>query len=346
MARANDVRHRTTPRWFARDSLRKKNKVLDASGCVRSSGFTLERRQMTITTPGIYTNCSAAEYHADPAPTPSLSSSIAKLLVSRSPKHGWLAHPRLGGAKVGGEEESGDPSTSKAKALGELIHRLVLGKGADIEVINEDAYRSNAAKAKRDVALAQGKLPVLAHKLSEAQAAADACWKQLDDMGLDYVFRDGMRECVIVWQTEAGVWCRAMIDNLIIDETTKTAEIWDLKSVGRSSHPKACASQIEGMSYDVSLEFYLRGLLTLRPDLAGRVKRRWVFLEVVAPFAATPIEISAEWELAAAHDCDKAMAIWRRCNETGKWPFYVERIERLEPKPWRLADAFMNHDES
>lgn len=298
---------------------------------------------MTITAPGIYTDCSETDYHSDPCPSPSLSSTVAKLLVSKSPKHAWLSHPRLGGMKEAGDEESADPSASKSKALGELIHRLVLGKGSDIEVIHEDAYRSNVAKAKRDLALEQGKLPVLAHKLPEAQAAADACRAQLDAMGLDYVFR-GTREAVIVWQTEAGVWCRAMIDDLTIDENTKTAEIWDLKSVGRSSHPKACGAQIEAMGYDISLEFYLRGLLAVRPDLAGRVKRRWVFLETMAPYAATPVEISAEWELAAEHDCEKAMAIWRRCMETGRWPYYVEKIERLEPKPWRLADAFMNDD--
>lgn len=298
-----------------------------------------------ITAPGIYADCSPADYHADPAPSPSLSSSIAKLLVSRSPRHAWLSHPKLGGAKDAADEDAADPSATKAKALGELIHRMVLGKGADIEVIHEDAYRTNAAKAKRDLALAQGKLPCLAHKLPEAQAAADACRQQLDAMGLEYVFRSGMREAVIVWQTEAGVWCRAMVDDLTIDEKTKTAEIFDLKTCARSSHPKACASQIDGMGYDISLAFHGRGLIAVRPELAGRVKKRWVFLETTPPYAATPVEISAEWEMAAERDCDKATAIWRRCMETGRWPYYTEKIERLEPKPWRLADAFMNEDD-
>lgn len=297
----------------------------------------------TILSPGIHRNITAAQYHADPCVVPSLSSTIAKEIVSRSPRHGWLKHPRLGGARDEGDEEESNEAT-KEKLLGLLVHRLVLGRGGDIVEINEDSYRTNAAKAAKAQALAQGKIPVLSSKLPAAQAAADSCRAQLDDMGLDYVFRGGDIEAVIVWQ-DGPAWCRAMLDHVIIDENTKTAEIWDLKTVGRSSHPKACGAQIESLGYDISLEFYLRGLLAVRPELAGRIKRRWVFVEVKPPFAATPVEISAEWEMAAAHDCDRAIALWKRCMETGKWPFYTDKLVRLEPKPWRLADAFAGGDE-
>lgn len=298
-----------------------------------------------ITSPGIYQAITAQQYHADCCATPSLSSTIAKLLVSQSPAHAHHAHPRLGGAKEDGDDDTSDLSASKAKALGELIHRLVLVKGADIVVIEEDSYRTSAAKAQKAAALNAGHLPVLAHKLPEAQAAADAARRQLDEMGLGHVFRHGMKEVVIVWQTPDGVWCRAMIDNLIINEDSKTAEIFDLKTVGRSSHPEACASQISKLGYDLSLEFYHRGLITVRPDLAGRVKRRWAFLEVAPPYAVTPVEISGEWEMAAAVRCDRAIAIWKKCLSENRWPFYVSAIERLTPKPWDIADAFMQEDE-
>lgn len=295
-----------------------------------------------INKPGIY-EMSAAEYHADPAEIPSLSSSIAKAIISKSPKHGWLAHPRLGGAKDEGEEETSDPSESKAKALGTLIHRLVLGKGAEIEVINEDAYRTNVAKAKRDLAIEQDRIPVLACKLPEAEAAANACRKQLDDMGYDYVYRDGQKEVVIVWQ-ENGIWLRAMIDWLLIDETSKTALIRDLKTVGRSSHPRACKKQINDMAYDLSLCFHRRGLVAVRPELAGRVKMAWDFLEVKPPYATTPVEINGEWEMAAEQECERAIALWRKCTAENRFPFYTDKMVRLEPDPWKIADAFMQED--
>lgn len=284
--------------------------------------------------PGFY-EISAKEYHADPCEIPSLSSTIAKMLVHRSPRHAWSAHPRLGGAKDDGDDAP-DPSTSKAKALGELVHRLVLGKGGDIAVIDEDSFRSNAAKAVRDNALALGQIPVLAHKLPEAEEVAKQVRIQLDAMGYDYVYRDGRKEVVLVWE-ENDIWLRAMLDNLHIDESAKMAEIRDLKTVGRSSHPEACSKQISDMGYDLSLAFYKRGLIALRPELAGRIKCGWDFVEVNAPYAVTPVELNGEWELMADMACERAVALWRKCMTEKKWPFYVSGMVKLEPKPWLMA---------
>lgn len=294
---------------------------------------------ISITKPGIYPGVTAEQYHKDPVETPSLSSTIAKLLFGRSPRHAWYAHPKLGGAKDDSDEETADPSASKAKALGELIHRLVIGKGGDVVVIDADSYRTTAAKAQRDAALFSGQIPVLAHKLPEAQAAANAARQQLDDMGFDYAYREGMREVVIVWE-ENGVWFRVMVDQLLIDENSKMATIRDLKTVGRSSHPKACGKQISDLGYDFSLAFYKRGIAAVRPDLAGRIKCEWDFLEVNAPYALTPVSISGEWEMAADARVEKAIAKWRECMTSNRWPFYTESTVRLEPNPWDIAEAF------
>ncbi|WP_242401117.1 hypothetical protein [Acetobacter okinawensis] len=47
-----------------------------------------------ITTPGIY-DLPEAQYHADPCPTPSLSNSVARILLDESPMHAHFSHPRL-----------------------------------------------------------------------------------------------------------------------------------------------------------------------------------------------------------------------------------------------------------
>ena len=49
-----------------------------------------------INTPGIY-EIPATEYHADPCPEPSLSASVARTLIDRSPLHAWMQHPRMAG---------------------------------------------------------------------------------------------------------------------------------------------------------------------------------------------------------------------------------------------------------
>jgi hypothetical protein len=40
---------------------------------------------MKITKPGIYPGVSSADYFADPCPTPSLTQSLCKILIERSP---------------------------------------------------------------------------------------------------------------------------------------------------------------------------------------------------------------------------------------------------------------------
>lgn len=294
-----------------------------------------------ITEPGIYPEVTSKEYHADPVVRPSLNSSIAKILVTRSPKHAWLAHPRLGGAKAApnaeGETEEKEEKVSKQKLLGSLIHRLVLGKGGDIVVCEFDSWRKDAAKAMRAEALAQGNIPTLPKLYEEAQKTSAEARRQLDEMGLGYVFRDGLKEVTLVWK-EGEDFFRAMLDHLIIDEHAKTAEIWDLKTVSRSSHPKACAAQIVGMGYDLSATFYKQGLQSLRPDLR-KISFRWAFVEVAPPCAVTPCEIDGEWQTCALQHYCNALDAWKKCVAANRWPTYVDKLTRLEAEPWMLAAA-------
>ena len=81
-----------------------------------------------IEAPGIYDGIPENDYHADPVgPAPSLSASIAKLLVLKSPRHAWLAHPRLNKAKAEEVEKA-----KRARDVGTATHKLVLGAGKTI----------------------------------------------------------------------------------------------------------------------------------------------------------------------------------------------------------------------
>ena len=71
-------------------------------------------------------NCSPGDYYRDPCAVPSLSQSIAHTLVTQSPLHAWSEHPRLGNQRK---------PASKAMDVGSLIHKLVLGKGVDVEIV-------------------------------------------------------------------------------------------------------------------------------------------------------------------------------------------------------------------
>ena len=75
------------------------------------------------------------DYHADKLPDwctgPSLSNSMAKILLDKSPAHAYAAHPRLGGAG-----RVLPASTLQTFDAGKLAHKLLLGRGAEVVVID------------------------------------------------------------------------------------------------------------------------------------------------------------------------------------------------------------------
>lgn len=79
-------------------------------------------------TPGFVHGMPDKIYHADPCPTPSLSSSLVKLMEATSPKKAWAAHPRLNPPPPGATDD--DPKFD----LGTAAHALFL-EGADEKVV-------------------------------------------------------------------------------------------------------------------------------------------------------------------------------------------------------------------
>ena len=104
-----------------------------------------------ITAPGIYTDFPVDQYRADPCPQPSLTQSIAKVILDHSPLHAWHAHPRLNPRFVQDEEKKFD--------IGNTAHALLIGRGKSIAVIDADDWRTKAAKEAREAAaFAKGKI--------------------------------------------------------------------------------------------------------------------------------------------------------------------------------------------
>jgi hypothetical protein len=92
---------------------------------------------MKIDKPGIYPGVSSADYFADPCPTPSLTQSLCKILIERSPQHAWIAHPRLNPQFEYDDDTKFD--------VGNIAHRLILGRGKDFEVVQFADWRTKAS---------------------------------------------------------------------------------------------------------------------------------------------------------------------------------------------------------
>ncbi len=271
--------------------------------------------------PGFY-EMTAALYHSDPAPEPSLSSSIANMLISETPLHGWTCHPRLNP-----EHEADDGNAAISK--GSVAHELILGKGAGIEVLDFEDYRKKAAQEARDNAIAAGLTPILAASYLEAETIAGAVFQALKETPdcHDFQYPGSRSELVMIWQDE-GVWCRAMIDRL-----TPRGIVYDVKTSGRGLDDRTLQNKFED-GFDTQPGLYLRGLEALWPEMAGRFRWRWIFAEQTAPFAVRIEEAGAFALKEGAEKAEYALQIWRNCMSTGIWPGYPRRIGRLDPPEW------------
>jgi len=280
---------------------------------------------MTLQT-GIHFGVLEDVYHADPAPEPSLSSSVAKILLEQSPRHAWHAHPRLGGGH-------GDRDNTRAMEVGTVVHKLLLGCGAEVVPIDAEDYRSKAAKEARDAAYAAAKQPILRADMKTAADTAAAVSDQLDKVDDCAGFGvDGAAEVVGIWRDETGPYGRLMVDWL--EDRGDSAILWDIKTSSVSVAPHAIAQRIVSMGYDVSAAHYERGILALRPELAGKLTFRWIFVETSAPHLITIAELDAAGLAIGRKKAAAAFGLWARCLRDNVWPGYPNHIIRPDYPNW------------
>lgn len=269
--------------------------------------------------PGIHT-IPSERYHADPAAEPSLSNSLIKLLVTKSPRHAWLAHPRLNPAFEPLEESKFD--------VGTAAHASLL-EGRDVcEVIDAPDWRTNAAKAARDAARLAGKVPLLAHQHKSVTAMAGAALQFLSAAGLGDVLHRGACEQTLVWE-DAGAHCRARLDWLTDDRRL----ILDFKTTGVANPEKWMRGAFD-LGYDTQDVFYTRGLRRLGFD-----RVRFVFLvqEVEPPFLCYLVELAESARHLADLKVERAINLWSMCMRDNCWPAYPTDVHQLEAPPWLLA---------
>jgi hypothetical protein len=264
--------------------------------------------------PGLHHDIAAADYHADPCDEPSLSSSIAKIILRDTPRHAWHAHPRLNPAF--------EPKGESKFDLGSVAHELILGKGGGFDVLPEEFgdYKKGKAQELRDASRLAGRTPILAHQFIDAQEMAGHVGARLAEIGIHPFALP--TETVIVWHDWRDVLCRAMLDAA----DPEAAIVYDYKSTERGLSDEAIARTIDALGYDLSAGFYLRGLNRVLPDLAGRWRFRWVFFETEEPFEVRVVEATRPTLEIGDRKAAFALARWERCLRSGEWPGWPNKI--------------------
>jgi len=274
-----------------------------------------------IDKPGVY-DIDAATYHADKLmAVPTLSSSVLKLLVDRSPLHAWAAHPRLNPDFKKDDDKKFD--------FGNALHAGLLG-GARIAVIQAADYRTKAAQDQRDSALARGSVPVLPHQMSRVQAACAAVFRQLKTHEAKDALTAGKPEQTILWfDEEFKIWVRIKLDWL---PNSPGTFYYDAKSSG-DANPIIWTRRLFDLGADIQAVLYSRGIkAVLKID---RPIFRFIVIEADAPHAMSVVQLSPSALDLATRKVSEGMALWAKCLTTDRWPGYPGFVFHVDSPPWK-----------
>ncbi len=294
-----------------------------------------------ITKPGFYTDCPEAQYHDDPVIEPSLSSSVGKELVNRSPRHAYMKHPRLNVAKKLEVEK-----TDRKKDIGSAVHKMVLGKGRAIKVLNYDDYKKHDAQRAARVARDADMVPILADDMRKVELITEAFNDQILDTELrGYFEAPGQSELTMVWQERNGVWCRGRIDRLP-DEAREAPfpVLADVKTTTTSAHFSDWEYTAYDLAYDFQSVFYPRGLRALCPAIRDpNLTMKFCVIEQEEPFCLSINEFPGLATHEAMEDVELAIQMWAACLKRGtdikSWPGYGGQTNTMDKAPWRSTKS-------
>ncbi|WP_367128279.1 PD-(D/E)XK nuclease-like domain-containing protein [Saccharothrix sp. HUAS TT1] len=286
--------------------------------------MTAVAERLEVTEPGVY-DLPDEVYHADPVPGGSLSSSGAKLLLPPNVPalYRWrLDHPA---------------PPKREYDLGHAAHKLVLGTGPTLAVVDADSWRTKAAKQEAAEARAAGEVPLLAHEHAEIKAMAEALARHPLAVRL-FDPAHGRAEQSLFWQDdEFGVWRRARLDWLpdgissagrLIIPDYKTCDRADAESIRKA---------VARYGYHQQRAWYddaARAVLGYE-----QVAFLFVFQERTAPYLVHVVELDVEAVREGRHLNRQALGIYAECTATGTWPGYSDHEPNLVDLPrWAITE--------
>jgi hypothetical protein len=280
------------------------------------------RTRKPIEAPGLY-NVDRAFYHMDPCALPSLSSSIAKLLLKSPPIVAYTAHPRLGG---------GASDDSEAAELGTICHALLSGEKQRMRVLPYRDYKTEVAKRLRDEARRKGIVPVLEHKLDELRDAITALTYEMQAAGVPDP-RSMLAEPTMVWREGGSVLCRARPDFLqreLVDPMT----IVDIKTTARTitNDPDEIGRQVVQDYWDLQAAAYSAGVKAITG--VSRVRFVFAVVSVSPPHPVVVFDLDPQLQLIGSKRWQQAVSRWAACMAMNAWPRGARRLLHAAAPAW------------
>ncbi len=263
---------------------------------------------------------SEEDYHADPCPSPSLSSHAAMTIISESLMHAWRRHPRspLFTARTLGA----------AADRGSAAHALLFG-GKEVEAIDAEDFRTGAAREARDRARASGRIPLLAKDAHALAAMIEPARERFAEL----YGRPFLAEQSALWRAGDG-WRRARMDSLSADR----GMIVDYKTTEGAVDPLSCERRIADMGLQIQAAAYVEAVEALHPELTGRVRFIFQWQEQRAPYALSPpMEMSEAFLSLGRAQWQAACHLWDKAIRHGAFPGFSPHPHLACPPPWELS---------
>lgn len=279
-----------------------------------------------IDEPGVY-DIPYDAYHGDPVKGGSLSSSGARKLMPPSCPAKfklWL-------------DEGQAPSHEFD--IGHAAHKLVLGAGPELRVIEANDWRAKAAREQRDEAHAEGAVPLLEHEFEKVAAMAAALQAHPVASALLSPER-GKAEQTVVWRDEEfGVWRRALLDHLPHPVQGRRLIVADYKTTA-SGAPGDVPRAMHGYGYHQQLDWYLAGVRALGLHGDREPAGVLIFQEKTKPYLVSIFQPNQQ-AMDIAHTRNrKALDIYRHCTDTNEWPGYGNDVMPLSLPGWAEWEHF------
>lgn len=264
---------------------------------------------------GIHTDLSNADYHADKT---SLSSSGARKLLAPSTP----AHFRY-------EQDNPQPAT-KTFDYGNAAHKLVLGNGPELAVIEHDTWNTKAAKAEVAEARERGAIPLKQAEMDMVTAMAAQIRKHpLASALLDPAY--GAPEQSGFWiDGPTGIRRRVRFDWLPSIQEGRLI-IPDYKTAADASDD-AMQRDIAKYGYNMQADWYEEAARAL--GLGGQdAELLLVVQEKKAPYLINVIGIEFGSRVIAGAKNRAAIEKFAECMSTGHWPGYADDEPNYLPLP-------------
>jgi hypothetical protein len=308
--------------WYHTDECRLFGtvEVLEERPGVRPDGdpdlLYLDADQLRTALPdGVHPGIPDDLYHTDKT---SLSASGAKLLLPPSvpAKYRWCM--------------DNPPPPKPVFDFGKLVHKLVLGEGADIDVIHAKDWRTKSAQEAKTKAHNAGLIPVLASEHDQAEKMAE----QVHQHPLaGALFRDGDAETSLcVTDPDTGVRLRARPDYM--NQYDGRLTITDYKTAA-DANPDTFGRTAFQWSYHLQFAWYVHVARLL--ELDDNPAFLFVVQEKTAPYLVSVCELDAEAFLLGRKQMQQAIATFKTCTEMDAWWGYPPEIQSLSLPAWAYS---------